>query len=130
MDHDADTLAPVERTDPFSRKHASQCWYSHKADTIWIDTPAVEDHLEDIARHELDHFLLHSSTPYGHLLDELGLRQTNLSCLLLFQYEHDLFCPVYDFAATVLRNPAGSALYPAIVQPLLNGVGFSVGVRG
>ncbi len=104
MPLDFDMLAPVERSEHFSRKSNHICWYSHKANTLWIDTNVAPEELNDIARHELSHFLLHCSTPYGHLLDELNMLQLNLSLSVVLEYPHELYYPVYDFARCALKK--------------------------
>lgn len=99
-------LSPVEWSNPFIRKSTNECWYSHKANAIWLQTNAPIELLQDVARHELSHFLLHCSSPYGHLLEELDCLQQQLAIRIALDYSDTLYYPVYNFAHRILSDPA------------------------
>jgi hypothetical protein len=52
-------------------------WWDHQANTIWIGDYETEKLMQTAANHEMNHFWMHVSTPYGRLLDELTRARNN-----------------------------------------------------
>lgn len=64
----------------------------------------------DIAAHELHHFWLHASTPYGRVLDELFRLQSHYSllyCKYLSEFREVIPTPAYELAREVVHNEIG-----------------------
>ena len=52
-------------------------WWDHQANTIWIGDYDTDQLAQTAASHEMNHFWMHVSTPYGRLLDELTSTRNN-----------------------------------------------------
>lgn len=97
-------LAVLEWMDPFTRAGHDGSWFSYKANTLWIEHAEYDESLGDVVRHEIGHFMMHCSTPYGHLLDELCLFQNNQFLSFVTQALGEIYCPVYEVAKLLLKD--------------------------
>jgi PAS domain-containing protein len=119
-------LAPVEAVKLFSRPKGEGNWYSHKANVLWLADNSDLDDLHRIATHELSHFFLHASTPYGLFADELSAMQEHK--VIRFCTEHTRQCggkiiyPVFQLAQLHASDKAGfrrAVREPDLVHALL-----------
>jgi hypothetical protein len=95
-------LAPVNSARAGLRR-SGLSWCDHQTNTIWIGEYDSDDSRNAAARHEMNHFWMHVSTPYGRLLDELTVARNNqvLSyCIHQFQRYPlaQILIPIYKVA--------------------------------
>jgi hypothetical protein len=69
-------LAPVNSARAGLRR-SGVSWCDHQTNTIWLGEYESDDARNTAARHEMNHFWMHVSTPYGRLLDELTRARNN-----------------------------------------------------
>jgi len=111
-------LADVALGDPFVRKSAGRGgWYSYRDNVLWIEGQEVQPRL---VGHEFTHFLQHCSTPYGFFLDELNMRQMNLSTSLLSELSGTCLTPVYRWARETLAGGARSSFSTGLSAELVS----------
>lgn len=98
-------LAPVTSSAALYRRSADS-WYDHKSNTIWIGTSIAADLRNSVQLHEMSHFLVHVSTPYGWLLEECARAERHsVMSYCLDHYNRSpnnpIFVPLYDVARLV-----------------------------
>jgi hypothetical protein len=103
-------LAPVNSARTGLRR-SGLSWCDHQANTIWIGEYDSDDSRNAAVRHEMNHFWMHVSTPYGRVLDELTLARNNqvLSyCIHQFQrYPFaQILIPIYQVAKRLRSKKA------------------------
>ena len=106
------TLGPLPQitSKPRSVRYTGFNWYDHRANAIWIGDVTAETRARIVA-HELSHFLIHVSTPYGWLLDEINDLQTRLVSQYCFetyqrQPHRTILTPVYEVAVRLRAQDA------------------------
>ena len=100
-------LAPVPQHFHSIREHDLN-WYDARGNAFWLPG-LTSERRSQVAAHEMSHFFLHVSTPYGWFLDELASKEDHQ----VSKYCHDTFrrnggrrilVPVYPVAARVRQN--------------------------
>jgi hypothetical protein len=81
------------------------CWYSHRRRLIYAVTSKTGAQLGNMLGHELSHFFLHASTPYGQIQDELEFTRQKLAIEIPSVYDGLLYFPLYDFVSAYLHDP-------------------------
>jgi hypothetical protein len=95
----------------FPRRHSSTGEFTHHGPVVTVP-PTEHGGVANVAAHELSHFWIHASTPYGLVLDELAnLQQRNALW----------YCHSLDRAGSSIPVPA-VALKPILKPPLSTAV--------
>lgn len=108
---------------PF-RRHPGSGGFSHHGPVLFApDRGSLSD--ANVAAHELSHFWLHSSTPYGLVLDELSEIQTMNAlryCESFHQSDERVPIAAVDLGRAVLNQELESTRFPHLADAITNHV--------
>ena len=104
------SLAPVSPLADLPR-NSGESFYDHRSNTIWIGKNVPPELFASVVAHELNHFLVHASTPYGWFLDECFMLENNLVLSYCLDHYHQyplaaIDIPVYDVAKIAAEGRA------------------------
>jgi hypothetical protein len=102
-------LADLDLSIPPLRRHWWGGTFSHHGSVVFRPSQAVSSSAANISIHELSHFWLHASTPYGQVLNEMAELQAEDAvryCQTLFDAGARVPIPAYDVARILARTPA------------------------
>lgn len=113
------SLAPVDRAATLCR-FSGESWYDHRSNAIVIGNNISDELFSSVVAHELNHFLVHASTPYGWFLDECFKLENNL--VLSYCLDHSgglpsspIDIPIYD-VANISSNTESNQFVAELIQ--------------
>lgn len=116
-----DDLVENDVVTAFRLQHLDGGSFDHNGPII-TTPPGGEPTVEDITAHELSHFWLHASTPYGLILDELGELQKRATleyCARLYRADYRIPIAAYDVAHELFAAPpTESDAYRSLLRQL------------
>jgi hypothetical protein len=85
------------------RRRSGESYYDDRLNTIWVDDTVPNHLLSSVVAHELNHFLVHTSTPYGWFLDECLIQENKAVLSYCLDYYHrfprmPITIPLYEVA--------------------------------
>jgi hypothetical protein len=102
------SLAPVSPLAQLPR-NSGKSFYDHRSNTVWIGNDVPQELFASVVAHELNHFLVHASTPYGWFLDECVALENNLVLSYCLDHYHryppaPIDIPIYDVAVLAAQD--------------------------
>ncbi|HUC06903.1 MAG TPA: hypothetical protein VMR96_02340 [Solirubrobacterales bacterium] len=116
MTSSLDDLVELELDARPLRLHAEGGSFSHYGPLMYAPEGA-DTVVENVTAHELNHYWMHSSTPYGAVLDELAElagRETILYCVTLHREGQPIPTPAVDVARAFREQRLSSEQYPLL----------------